>query len=820
MASAAIFPSLRRRSPSLEAFLAPVDLSSEALLDTLCAVSRELVSSFSVDNKLVPFFQGKNSRSLIRKIQVFSVLLDSFCEVGLSRMPSGVFSCFKELYLVLYRSKILLDYVKGSNVKEQVELLRKQSRKSKLLIDKNDDLLRMKFYTFLNELENGKVPDKNQMYSFFVEKLAIRDVKSIRFEIEFLEERIVNCEGDIEPTASVLNGFVALTRYCRFLLFRFEDEEDELGRWRHKKTKKVMITQEIADTFITIPKDFYCSISLDLMRDPVIVSTGQTYDRVSISRWMEEGHNTCPKTGQMLIRSQLVPNRALRSLIMQWCLANGIPYDPPENVDSSPESHTAALPSKAAMEATKATADLLVEQLANGTEKGKTLAAREIRLLAKSGRENRACIAEAGAIPLLKTLLSSSDALAQENSVTAMLNLSIYDKNKCRIMDVEGCLRSIVGVLRSGHTTEARENAAATLFSLSAIHDYKKQIAEEDGAVEALAGLLKEGTPRGKKDAVTALFNLSTHSENCVRMIESGAVTALVGALEREGVFEEAAGALALIVRQPVGAEAVGNEEMAVAGLIGMMRCGTPKGKENAVAALLELCRNGGAVATERVLKVPALAGVLQSLVFTGTKRARRKAASLVRVFQRREYPSLHYGGMGVGYGNSTSVRDTGFAGDVAVSISVPVTKDKKFHKSTGSNARRRAKFSSPSDNLGTIQEKCAFWALNLEERNATSEKKSSSECKIRSLQEMKKARTKLQMMAKEKTIVVEDKTVFDSFAVVKTSFDPRKDFRDSMVEMITEKGIRSPKELEELLACYLTLNCNEYHDLIIKIFR
>ncbi|CAI9782092.1 unnamed protein product [Fraxinus pennsylvanica] len=715
MASAAIFSlPRRRRSPSLETFLAPVDLSSEALLDTLCAVSRELVSSFTVNNRMVPFFQCKNSKSLIRKIQVFSVLLDSFCEVGLSRMPSRVFLCFKELYLVLYRSKILLDYVKGSSklwlllqnhsisghfhdlnqeiltlldvfplseiyisqdVKEQVELLRKQSRKSKLLIDKNDDILRMKFYNFLNELENGKIPDQNELYLFFVEKLAIRDVKSIRFEIEFLEEQIVNCEGDIEPTASVLNGFVALTRYCRFLLFRFENEEGELGKWRHKKTKKGLITQEIANTFITIPSDFCCPISWDFMRDPVIVSTGQTYDRLSILRWMEEGHSTCPKTGQMLVHTQLVPNRALRNVIMQWCLANGIPYDLPENVDSS-ESYNAASPSKAAIQATKATADLLVEQLANGTAKAKTVAAREIRLLSKSGRENRACIAEAGAIPLLKMLLSSSGAFAQENSVTAMLNLSIYDKNKSRIMDIEGCLGSIVEVLRSGHTTEARENAAATLFSLSAVHDYKKQIAEEDGAVEALAGLLIEGTPRGKKDAVTALFNLSTHTENCVRMIESGAMTALVEALGCEGVSEEAAGALALIVRQPVGAEAVGNEEMAVARLIGMMRCGTPRGKENAVAALLELCRSGGSVATERVLKAPALADLLQSLFFTGTKRARRKAASLARVFQRCEYAPLHFGGMGIGYafaGNSTSVRDSGFAGDVAVSISVPV---------------------------------------------------------------------------------------------------------------------------------------------------
>ncbi|CAA3011859.1 U-box domain-containing protein 17-like [Olea europaea var. sylvestris] len=716
MVSAAIFSSLRRRrSPSLEAFLAPVDLPNAALLETLHVVSRELISSFSGDNKMLPFFQRKNSKSLIRKIQVLSVLLDSFREMGLSKMASTALLCFKELYLLLYRSKILLDYIKFSSklwlllqnqsisghfhdlnqeistlldvfpievnsskdVKEQVELLREQSRKSKLMIDKHDDSLRLMLYYFLNEFENGRIPDPNELRSFFVEKLAICDAKSCRIEIEFLEEQIVNHDGDIEPTVPILNGLVALMRYCRFLLFRFEEEEGEFGKWKHKKNKKGLITREIADTFVTIPKDFCCPISLDLMRDPVTVSTGQTYDRESISRWMEEGHFTCPKTGQMLGDTQLVPNRALRNLITQWCMALGISHDPLESSDSSVESFVAGSPSKAAIEVSKATASLLVQQLANGTQSAKTVAAREIRLLAKTGRENRVCIAEAGAIPHLKTLLISLDAFAQENSVTALLNLSIYDKNKCQIMNAEGCLGSIARVLRVGHTIEARENAAATLFSLSSVHEYKKRIAEEDGALEALSTLLKEGTPRGKKDAVTALFNLSTHTENCVRMIESGAVTALVGALGNNHVSEEAAGALALIVRQPIGAESVGNEEMAVLGLIGMMRCGTSRGKENAVAALLELCRRGGAAATERVSKAPALASLLHSLLFTGTKRARRKAASLARVFQRCENTSLHFGGLGVGYvyaGNSAADRDTSFAGDVSVPLSISVS--------------------------------------------------------------------------------------------------------------------------------------------------
>ena len=715
MATAAIFSSLRRRrSPSLEVFLAPVDFTDVGLVQTLVSLSTELVSSFSGKSL---FFQRKNSRSLIRKIEIFVVLLEYLRDSGVgSALSSPTFACFKELYLLLYRSKILLDYCVRSSklwlllqnhsisghfhdlnqeistlldvfplddvelsedVREQIDLMQTQSRRTRLLIDKDEEALRVRLFSFLDEFENGRIPGLAELRLLFVEGLGIKDAKSCITEIEFLEEQIVSHDGDIEPTTSVLNGFVAIARYCRFLLYGFGENEVELQIGNQKKRRKGLIAQEIAETFITIPKDFFCPISLDLMRDPVIISTGQTYDRSSISRWMDEGHCTCPKTGQILMNTRLVPNRALRNLIVQWCTAHGIPYDPPENTDSSVEAFAATMPSKAAIEANRATATLLIHQLANGSQGAKTVAARGIRLLAKTGRENRAFIAEAGAIPYLRELLSSTNSVAQENSVTAILNLSIYEKNKSRIMDEKGCLGSIVEVLRFGLTTEARENAAAALFSLSAVHDYKKRIADEEGAVEALAGLLRKGTPRGKKDAVTALFNLSTHTENCVRMIESGAIAALVGALGKEGVAEEAAGALALIVRQPIGAKAVGGEEMAVAGLIGMMRCGTPRGKENAVAALLELCRSGGTDATEKVLKAPALAGLLQSLLFTGTKRARRKAASLARVFQRRENYPLQSGGLGAGYafaGNSAANRDPSFVSEVSVPVSISVS--------------------------------------------------------------------------------------------------------------------------------------------------
>ncbi|ERN05383.1 hypothetical protein AMTRI_Chr08g209130 [Amborella trichopoda] len=61
---------------------------------------------------------------------------------------------------------------------------------------------------------------------------------------------------------------------------------------------------------------------------------------------------------------------------------------------------------------------------------------------------------------------------------------------------------------------------------------------------------------------------------------------------------------------------------------------------------------------------------------------------------------------------------------------------------------------------------------------------------------------------------------VSESLAVVKASRDPQRDFKESMVEMILENDLRASAELEELLACYLSLNSDEYHDVIVKVFE
>ncbi|KAG0483548.1 hypothetical protein HPP92_011632 [Vanilla planifolia] len=66
------------------------------------------------------------------------------------------------------------------------------------------------------------------------------------------------------------------------------------------------------------PSFFLCPISLEVMRSPVSLCTGITYDRSSIQRWLDSGNNICPATMQPLLSTDLVPNLTLRRLINIW----------------------------------------------------------------------------------------------------------------------------------------------------------------------------------------------------------------------------------------------------------------------------------------------------------------------------------------------------------------------------------------------------------------------------------------------------------------------------------------------------------------------
>lgn len=78
-----------------------------------------------------------------------------------------------------------------------------------------------------------------------------------------------------------------------------------------------------------IPEEFKCPLSLRLMYDPVVIESGQTFERMWIQKWFEEGNHTCPKTKMKLVRLSLTPNTAMKDLISKWCMKSGITISDP-----------------------------------------------------------------------------------------------------------------------------------------------------------------------------------------------------------------------------------------------------------------------------------------------------------------------------------------------------------------------------------------------------------------------------------------------------------------------------------------------------------
>lgn len=72
------------------------------------------------------------------------------------------------------------------------------------------------------------------------------------------------------------------------------------------------------------PSEFSCSITHEIMSEPTVIASGHTYEKNAIVLWFSR-HDNDPNTGRHLTHAEkkiLLPNHALRSLIMEWKAQN------------------------------------------------------------------------------------------------------------------------------------------------------------------------------------------------------------------------------------------------------------------------------------------------------------------------------------------------------------------------------------------------------------------------------------------------------------------------------------------------------------------
>ncbi|KAK7346422.1 hypothetical protein VNO80_20941 [Phaseolus coccineus] len=144
---------------------------------------------------------------------------------------------------------------------------------------------------------------KNLLY------LLLKHKKSItggQIEVYFQSEGPITTENSVHESQSILH--VKSDPYLNHDQYR--THANELGR-------------------LTPPEEYTCPISLRLMYDPVVIASGETYERMWIQKWFDEGNTICPKTKKKLEHLALTPNVVFKDLILKWSETNGVSIPDP-----------------------------------------------------------------------------------------------------------------------------------------------------------------------------------------------------------------------------------------------------------------------------------------------------------------------------------------------------------------------------------------------------------------------------------------------------------------------------------------------------------
>jgi hypothetical protein len=73
---------------------------------------------------------------------------------------------------------------------------------------------------------------------------------------------------------------------------------------------------------LSLPDEFVCPITQEIMKDPVVTRTGMSFERSAIFEWLLNHNNTNPLTREPLGPKDLISHRSLKARIEAWQSVN------------------------------------------------------------------------------------------------------------------------------------------------------------------------------------------------------------------------------------------------------------------------------------------------------------------------------------------------------------------------------------------------------------------------------------------------------------------------------------------------------------------
>ncbi|KAF5734734.1 U-box domain-containing protein 38-like [Tripterygium wilfordii] len=295
------------------------------------------------------------------------------------------------------------------------------------------------------------------------------------------------------------------------------------------------------------PTEYLCPISGSLMADPVVVSSGQTFERVSVQVCRDLGFLPVLEGGSRPDFTTVIPNLAIKTSIGRWCDSHGIEYPRPPEYGSAEKIVRASVPSSSPDLSNPQIRVSERELLAGVADNPQVLfshAATELahrvnHFYSSSSEESVIVTATSPPTPLPLTTRpacysspSSSEISELENANNSFSSLSPEEEE-------------IVARLKSPEVHE-QEPAAISLRKITRTNEESRVSLCNPRLLSSLRSLIVSRYCVVQTNALASLVNLSLEKPNKVKIVRAGFVPLLIDVLKggSSEAQEHAAGAL------------------------------------------------------------------------------------------------------------------------------------------------------------------------------------------------------------------------------------------------------------------------------------
>lgn len=274
---------------------------------------------------------------------------------------------------------------------------------------------------------------------------------------------------------------------------------------------------------------FICPLTKQVMRDPVTLENGQTFEREAIEKWFRECRESgrkplCPVTQKELRSTELNPSIALRNAIEQWNARNEA-----AQLDMARRSLTPSSAEQEVLQALKFIQHLcqksqshkttirneelipmIIDVLKSSSRRVRLKALETLRLVIVEDSDNKDIIAQGDTVRTLVKFLSHEE---REEAVSLLYELSKSEALCERIGAVKGAILLLVGMASSkSENLLTVEMAVSTLRNLEKCENNVRQMAES-GRLQPLLTLLLEGSSETKLSMASFLGDLVLNND-------------------------------------------------------------------------------------------------------------------------------------------------------------------------------------------------------------------------------------------------------------------------------------------------------------------